>query len=331
MDQQTSLYDRFIGRPRSPLLIWCIVLVLFLLPLAVGYVEVGPGALIARGAWRALLQPPVVIAYILLVAPRMARVGVEVLRSFRPVVLLDDEQYHRLIQDVSRVDPRHEALAIGAGAVVGIVLGTRSNLGPPSPLVVVWLMSTASMYGLLLWTIQGSVAGTRVTTAILRQPLKVDIFEPSPFYAIGRQSLVAALVFVGGISLALLFSMTERSVLLRLEFWLVFLPELAVPVGIFFMAMTPTHRVLAAAKAAEQQGVQQHLRRALRQLMERLDAHQDTAAVTAEVNALTAYDQRLQQAGTWPYNTSMLQTLVFSVFIPAATIIGKVVVDVFFD
>ena len=49
-----------------------------------------------------------------------------------------------------------------------------------------------------------------------------------------------------------------------------------------------------------------------------------------EINALAAYDHRLQTADTWPYNTGMLRTLIFSVFIPAATILGKIAVDVLF-
>lgn len=50
-----------------------------------------------------------------------------------------------------------------------------------------------------------------------------------------------------------------------------------------------------------------------------------------EINALAAYDQRLQTAPTWPYNTGMLRTLIFSVLIPAATVLAKIAVDVLLD
>ena len=37
----------------------------------------------------------------------------------------------------------------------------------------------------------------------------------------------------------------------------------------------------------------------------------------AEINALVAYETRLQAASTWPYDTAMLRTLFFSVIFPA--------------
>jgi hypothetical protein len=331
MDTQTSLYVRLIGRPQRPRLKWAIVLLLFLLPLALASREIGIEALIRQGAWRELLLPPTVIAYILWMAPRLARADTEVLRAFRPVVLLDDASYDRLVSDASHIDPRREVFAFGAGAALGLFMAARGSQYSLSWLVVVWRLSAALMYGLLFWTVQGSFAATRLTAAILRQPLQVDVLEPAPFYPIGRQGLAAALVFVGGVTLGMLFSLTQLSILLLPEFWLIFLPQLAVPVVIFFLTMASTHRVLAAAKEAEQGIVHQHLQRSFRELKQRLAQHQDTGRVTAEINALVAYDERLQRAPTWPYNTTMLRTLVFSVFIPGATLVGRVIVDVLFD
>ena len=60
------------------------------------------------------------------------------------------------------------------------------------------------MYGLLAWTIYATLASTRLTNALLSQPLQIDPFDLSPFEPIGRQSLLNALVFVGGISLSLI-------------------------------------------------------------------------------------------------------------------------------
>ncbi len=331
MDLQTSLYDRLIGRPRYPRLKWAVVLLLFLLPLALASREMGLEALIRQGAWRELLLPPTVIAYILWAAPRLARADTEVLRKFRPVVLLDDDNYDGLVSDASHIDSRHEVLAFGAGAALGLFMAARGSQDSLSWLVAVWRLSGALMYGMIFWTAQGSLAATRLTSAILRQPLRVDVLDPSPFYPIGRQSLLAALVFVGGVTLGMLFSLTQLSILLLPEFWLIFLPLLAVPVVIFFLTMASTHSVLAAAKEAEQQIVHQHLQRSFSELKQHLAEHEDTRLVAAEINALIAYDERLQRAATWPYNTSMLRTLVFSVFIPAATLVGRVIVDILFD
>jgi hypothetical protein len=62
--------------------------------------------------------------------------------------------------------------------------------------------------------------------------------------------------------------------------------------------------------------------------MQRLEGRQETGSLGAEINALAAYQERVQAAPTWPYNTGMLRTLIFSVFIPAATVLAKIAVDV---
>ena len=54
-------------------------------------------AFLSGGAWRPLLLPPVVIIYILVVAPIMARSDAEAIRAFRPLVLIDDVVFHKVM------------------------------------------------------------------------------------------------------------------------------------------------------------------------------------------------------------------------------------------
>ena len=107
------------------------------------------------------------------------------------------------------------------------------------------------MYGLLAWTVYVALASSRVTGALLRQPLLIDPLDISPFEAVGRQSLLLALVFVGGIALSLLISVTNFEFLYEPGFWLVNIPLMLVPIAIFFLNMQPTHKVLAEAKAKD--------------------------------------------------------------------------------
>ncbi len=53
------------------------------------------------------------------------------------------------------------------------------------------------MYGTLGVVIYASLAGTRVTSAPLRLPLRIDPLDVTPLEAIGRQSLLLALVSWG--------------------------------------------------------------------------------------------------------------------------------------
>jgi hypothetical protein len=87
---------------------------------------------------------------------------------------------------------------------------------------------------------------------------------------------------------------------------------------------------LVAAKNRELEPVQQHIKRACRSLVERLDQGENSGTLAAEINALVVYEQRLQAARTWPYNTTMLRTLFFSVFIPLVTVLARLVAEILF-
>jgi hypothetical protein len=254
-----------------------------------------------------------------------------VLRSFRPVVLVDDDQFNRLVYRATRSGFLQEAIVFGAGALLGLAMAAQSLAGSRSWLGLEVLLSLPLMYGLLAWVVYGSVLSTRQTAALLRQPLRIDPFDTAPFEPMGRQSLLLALVFVGGNTLSLPFVAPQLAVLLRPEFWLFYIPLGVVPVVIFFLGMAPVHRVLTAVKDREQQAVQQQFLRLSRDLMQRLQGGQETGSLAAEINALAAYGERLQTAPTWPYNTGMLRTLIFSVFVPAATVLAKIAVDVLLD
>jgi hypothetical protein len=85
--------------------------------------------------------------------------------------------------------------------------------------------------------------------------------------------------------------------------------------------------VLADAKKRELQVVQRHIQQAGRALIQRREESQDIGNLAAEIQALIAYDQRLQMTRTWPYNTAMLRTLFFSVLIPVATVLVRYIIE----
>jgi hypothetical protein len=89
--------------------------------------------------------------------------------------------------------------------------------------------------------------------------------------------------------------------------------------------MRDTHGVLAAEKKRQLESVQRNIVRASRALMERIAAGESTGTLAAEINALALYEERLQAARTWPYDTAMLRTLFFSLIIPAAAEMAKLI------
>ncbi|MCP4164843.1 MAG: hypothetical protein GY759_02985 [Chloroflexi bacterium] len=331
MDSYYSLFDRIISRPRSLWLTLGITLLLVLAPLAAAYADGVLSELLSNGSWRAFLVPSIVIIYILLVAPRLAHTEDRIYNSIRPILLIDDKAFEQLVEKDTYISLRTELLAFVAGAVLGLLLVTTNSDLSISWLMLVMTITSACMYGLLFWTISVSVAGAKLNNTLLRQPMKIDPFDITPFEAIGRQSLLIALIFIGGITLSLVMIGFRPGVLLRPETWVVYVPMLLVPFVIFFFSMYPTHRVLAIAKFDEIVAVQGHLQRRFRGLLQCLDEQTDTTNLSAEINALVAYEDQLQSARTWPYNTRMLRTLFFSVLIPASAVAGRAIVSIMFS
>ncbi len=326
-----SLFARLIGRRRPP---WVTVgagLLLVLAPMGAAYLDGVLDDFLGQGYWRLSLLPTAVIIYILIVSPIMARTEVGVVEAFRPLVLMDDDEYDRLVDEASRINPIGEVIAAGVGAAFGLWVG-HMWLSDPGAF---WLRLTLSlsvglMFGLLAWTIYVSVTSTRLTAELHRQDLRVDIFDTKPFEPIGRQSLIIALVFVGGIVLSMVFGLWLGS-FSDWQNWLMYLILALVPILLFFLNMRDTHRVLAAEKGRELEAVQRNILRACRALMERVETNESTGPLAAEINALVAYEQRVEAARTWPYNTSMLRTLFFSVLIPGGAALARVASVMLFD
>jgi hypothetical protein len=112
-------------------------------------------------------------------------------------------------------------------------------------------------------------------------------------------------------------------------YWVIYLALVLISLFIFFSSMRPAHRVLAKQKGQELSGVQRHLERLGQELMQRIDGQGDTSALASQINALTAYEKRLKDTPTWPYNTGMLRTLFFSTLMPLLSVLVKMALDIF--
>jgi hypothetical protein len=328
MDQPASLFARVIARPRPLWVRVAVSLILLALPFLVTYLSGLADKLILYGQWRFLLLMPSIILYIWLGSPLLDRQSKEVMRSLRTISSLDEESYAALITKAQYINPRNEWIAIGAGAAVGLAVNSTNDLSSTNLFFqAYWALSLATMYAMLAWVIYLSVASTRLGGALLQQPLHISLFNPAPFEAIGRQGLLLAMMFIGGITLSLLFSFNVANLNQPL-FWLIYLILVLVTLLIFFISMRPAHRLLAKQKQAELADVRRNLERLGRELMQHLDAQQDASQIATEFNALTAYEGRLQGTRTWPYNTSMLRTLFFTILVPLGSFLLKTGIDI---
>lgn len=330
MDHPPSLFDRYFTRIRPWWATLIVSLSLLSLPFAAAYFDGNLSMFISNGQWRVYLLAPTIIIYIYLVSPLMAHTGAQVIAAIRILAKMDPKEYDLIVQDASRINPLHEWVAFGIGIFLGVLAILAAGFDQfTSWLTVFWLISTCLMYGILAWTIFVSVASTRVNSVIHQIPLKIDILNPKQFETVGRQSLLLALVFIGGITLSLLFTYQDGS-LSSPEFWIFNILFVLFAVLIFFLSMRPTHNLLSKEKERELLPLQSLLNSKCRRLVDQLDQGVNSGTLPAEINALVVHEQRLSTARTWPYNVTMLRTLFFSVFIPIGSILARLVVDIIF-
>lgn len=179
-------------------------------------------------------------------------------------------------------------------------------------------LTSALMFALLLWAIYLAMIDTRLINGIERQPLEFDILYRRPFIAIGRQNLRVALAFVGGTTIAILFTFSPDE---AFEFGnlLVYGLLTLVTLLIFFLPMTQTHRILRGAKIKEVDTANRRLADAydvLKALSD--DDRERILTFSTEVKLWKDYEERLKSVNTWPYELGMLRTLLLSVLIPIA-------------
>ena len=320
MDLPQTHFDKWLGPSRSLTTIAIVSLVLYGIAFLIGYLTYGVPDLFREGAWRAIFRAPTIILYTLLVVPRLNQLEAQVLAAISPLTSLTERQLGVLIQEKATTRPHYEWVSIGMGLVVGsLVVVVDGNLSW-GWLSVYLLVSTAVIGGLLAWVIYVSVLSVDYIAVLLKQPLDINLFNLSPFTTVGRQSLYLALAFAGGIAISLFFVTIDLTFGQRLEFWLIYVPLLLMPVAIFFFNMYPTHRLIAAARDKELEKVRCHIPDLSNQLLNRLNRNEKADPLNATVMAVLAYEQRLRQVSTWPYDTAMLRTLLFSVFLPLAAL-----------
>jgi len=323
MIQNHSPIDRMLSTSRPLGLKLGISILILLVPFGAAALDGVLGDVFRTGFWRVMMLPAVFIIYVWAISPVISRMSAETIQAARSLVSMDEASFAQLVTAASRTNPVYEWIALIIGVALGLFGTFSTDLGQYAFWIkIYWYVGMCLMYGFLAWAIYTSFASTRLNAAIHRQQLSFDIFDLTPFDAFGRYSLALALAFVGGMTISLVLTFQVQS-LFVFEFWIVYLILAVITVLIFFMSMRPTHQVLSKEKYRELGVVREHILRASRDLMRHLEQNQVTSQAASEINALAVYEQRLQAARTWPYNTSMLRTLFFSVLIPLGSLLVK--------
>jgi len=306
--------DSVLG-PRYTAFVVVVAVTLALLLALAAYAQGGSGQ---RGSalWMLGLDP-VIVVYILMVHPFMHRRWERARHSLEVLAPHAD----------GAGQPRHsgrrgEWAALLLGSLAGLALAHRLP-GAEGWLRLYYEATSALTFALLGATIYGSVMRSRQLAAHSRAGLELNVFDGhllTPFAQWG-QSL--SLVFVGGISLSLLFQSYES--LRSMEGVIVYASLVVVALTLFFMSMWTIHVALAKAQDKELARVRRDLAAAREALLRHRDG--ESAAVVEEayfpVVVLGVYEQQVLHASTWPFNPTIVRRVFASAVAPLGVYVLK--------
>jgi hypothetical protein len=273
--------------------------------------------------WRSGMSGPAITAYLLLIQPIIRQLRDGAIEAFRPLVPLDNGDFHSLMARASMFNRRREWLAMGVGIAGGMLL-SRPWEQYSSWLTLYGILSGALLYGLLGFFIYSSLSGTRLFAELHRHATDLNVFDLGRLEPVGRWSLGIALAYIGGNTLSLLF-LTESD--LRVEVIVFYIPLILAPMLVFFLNMMSTHKAMVQAKAQELKIAHDNLAATSRALRERpaIAETGDLGALSDSITAWVAYEKRVSGVPEWPYSESMMRRLVASILVPFAVIVVQVV------
>ena len=286
-------------------------------PLAVAaYVHGAIGQRVGAGFWMLGLDL-VMLVYILSVHPVMHRRWVRAMQSLEAL----EPRVGRAIP-AGPAALRGEWAAMLLGGLAGLAVARRGPAGE----AWLWLYSegvSALMFSLLAAAIYGSVMRSRQLAAYSRSGLELRVFDGHLLTPFAKWGQSLSLVFVGGISLSLLFQSYQS--LRSLESVLIYGCLIAVAMTLFFMSMWTVHVALVRAQDKELAKVRRDLTLARDALTRRRDCESTEAVQDAylPVVILGAYERQVLKAPTWPFNLAIVGRVFASVVAPLAVYLLK--------
>jgi len=217
---------------------------------------------------------------------------------------------------------RGEGAAMTLGMLAGLALARRG----PATEGWTWLYSEAVSgltFALLGATIYGSVMRSRQLAAFSRSGLELKVFDGHLLTPFAQWGQGLSLVFVGGISLSLLFQSYQS--LRSVESVIIYGCLIVVAMTLFFMSMWTVHVALAKAQYKELARVRSELVLAREALVQKRDC--DTARTVQDtylpVVILGVYERQVLNASTWPFNLAIVGRVFASVGAPLVVYLLK--------
>jgi len=283
--------------------------VLALLLALAAYAQGSGGRAGGSALWMLGLDP-VILVYILIAHPFMHR------RWERAMESLEGLAPH--VDDAGRPgggSRRGEWAAVLLGTLAGLALAHRLP-GAEGWLRLYYEATSALTFALLAAVIYGSVMRSRQLAAHSRAGLELNVFDGHLLTPFAQWGQGLTLVFVGGISLSLLFQSYES--LRSIESVIVYGSLVVVALTLFYMSMWTVHVALARAQDKELATVRRDLAAAREALLRHRAGESATALENAygPVVVLGTYEQQVLDAPTWPFNPAIVGRVFASAAAP---------------
>jgi hypothetical protein len=264
----------------------------------------------------------VMLVYILSVHPLMHRRWVRAMQSLEALA-----PQAGIAMPTETAGRRGEWAAMMLGALAGLAVARRGLAGEGW----LWLYSegvSALMFSLLAAAIYGSVMRSRQLAAYLRSGLELKVFDGHLLTPFAKWGQSLSLVFVGGISLSLLFQSYQS--LRSLEGVMIYGCLVVVALTLFFMSMWTVHVALVRAQDKELAKVRRDLALARDALTRRRDCETAEAVQDAylPVAMLGVYEGQVLKASTWPFNLAIVGRVFASFVAPLAVYLLKLALGV---
>jgi hypothetical protein len=187
------------------------------------------------------------------------------------------------------------------------------------------VITEAILFGLLTWIIYSSIKGSRGIKKLSKQNLKLDIFKMKLLTPVARLSLGISIIFIGGISIALLFETQET--LVEWQSIVVYSILVLSTILIFYISLWSIHNVMVRVKKNELQLAQKYLEETSNKLKEwtNKDLKDGMEEISSAVAGWAAYERRVKETPEWPFNAGIIRRLFASILAPASIYLIKII------
>ena len=327
-----TLLDMWLHRLRltwARATLWTAVVLVLGLAFALWAEGISLAEFYASGSWRILLLAPAEVLYFMLISQIQARTRLEEVKAIRPLVRLDDAEFQAMLATDPSLNLRNEWLAVALGFALGVAM-RLVGLDPSDPWLNAYAVLTAGMmWALISLAVYIGLASPPTVSLAEKRGLRLDLFDLSFIQPVARQSLVTVFSFIGGITIPL-FLVPLQALLHPVNLFLYF-AIVAMAVWVFFQSMKGTHHVLAAAKRREIGYVRRRLAATYQQLQACAEDSEGAHALTADLRAWLALEQRLLSVPEWPVDLRTLRNLAISILVPIISVLARLVAERLFS